>query len=324
MMRSVAALTAAMAVLALGPGAAQAKVVMQVFALPSGSGAHDVWPAADGGVWFTAQSAGKLGHLDPASGKVDMIALGPRSAPHGVIVGADGAAWITDGGQNAIVRVDPATRAAKVFSLPKGRENANLNTASFDRAGVLWFTGQNGVYGRLDPKSGEIAVFDAPKGTGPYGITTTPEGRVFYASLAGSYLGEIELKSGTATVLEPPIARQGARRVWTDSQGNLWVTGWNSGDLFRYDPKAKAWKSWRVPGDGPQPYAVYVDERDIVWVSDWGSNAIVSFDPKSERFDKFPLLDRYANVRELAGRKGEVWGAESGVDKMFVLRVTPD
>ena len=34
-----------------------------------------------------------------------------------------------------------------------------------------------------------MAVFDAPRGTGPYGITTTPEGRVFFASLAGNYLG---------------------------------------------------------------------------------------------------------------------------------------
>ncbi|MGE5201617.1 MAG: hypothetical protein ACM3O6_06080 [Acidobacteriota bacterium] len=156
-------LLAALAAIA-SPGAAQAKMVMQVYPLPSGSGAHDVWPAADGGVWFTAQAAGKLGHLDPASGKVDLIALGSHAAPHGVIVGPDGAPWITEGGLNAIVRVDPATRATKVYPLPKGRENANLNTASFDRGGLLWFTGQNGIYGRLDPRSGDIVVYDAPRG----------------------------------------------------------------------------------------------------------------------------------------------------------------
>lgn len=31
-------------------------------------------------------------------------------------------------------------------------------------------------------------------------------------------------------------------------------------------------------------------------------------------------LDHYAGVRQLAGRKGEVWGAESGADKVFVLK----
>jgi virginiamycin B lyase len=31
----------------------------------------------------------------------------------------------------------------------------------------------------------------------------------------------------------------GARRIWSDSRGALWITGWNSGDLFRYDSKSK-------------------------------------------------------------------------------------
>src|SRR5438477_11992209 len=83
--------------------------VVQEFAVPAGAHPHDVAPAVDGGVWFTAQSAGYLGWLDPATGETKQIALGPRSAPHGVIVGPDGAPWVTDGGQNAVVRVDPQT-----------------------------------------------------------------------------------------------------------------------------------------------------------------------------------------------------------------------
>ena len=219
---------AAMLVMLTAGATAHAKMEMRTFPVLAGAGAHDVYPAPDGTVWFTAQSAGKLGRLDPRTGKSDFIALGPGAAPHGVIIGPDGAAWVTEGGQNAIARVDPATRAVKLFPLPKERRDANLNTATFDRQGVLWFTGQNGVYGRLDPKAGAMTVFDAPRGTGPYGITTTPEGRVFFASLAGNYLGRIDIETGTTTVLEPPVPRQGARRVWSDSRGALWITGWNA------------------------------------------------------------------------------------------------
>jgi virginiamycin B lyase len=63
-----------------------------------------------------------------------------------------------------------------------------------------------------------------------------------------------------------------------------------------------------------------VDETDAVWVSDWGANAILRFDPNTEIFESFPLPDRDASVRQLAGRRGEVWGAESGADKLFVLK----
>jgi virginiamycin B lyase len=118
---------------------------------------------------------GKLGRLDPRTGRSDLIALGPGAAPHGVIVGPDGAAWVTQGGQNAIARVEPATHAAKLFLLPKDRRDAKLNTAPFDHQSMLWFTGQNGVYGGLGPRSGAMTVFDAPRGTGPYGVATTPD-----------------------------------------------------------------------------------------------------------------------------------------------------
>src|SRR5581483_11159456 len=170
-----------------------ARVALQEYPVPAGSHPHDVAPAPDGGVWHTAQSAGKLGRLDPTSGAIDEMALGTGSAPHGVIVGPDGAPWITDGGLNAIVRVEPTTDEVKRFPLP-GR-NANLNTATFDKNGVLWFTGQNGVYGRLDPVQGRVEVWDAPRGPGAYGISTTPGGEVYFASLASSYVGRIDLET---------------------------------------------------------------------------------------------------------------------------------
>jgi hypothetical protein len=83
------------------------------FSVTAGAHPHDVAATREPGgpVYYTAQMTGKLGILDPATGKVDEVPLGRNSAPHGVVVGPDGAPWITDGGQNAIVRVDPKTHA---------------------------------------------------------------------------------------------------------------------------------------------------------------------------------------------------------------------
>src|SRR5439155_6990495 len=164
-------------------------------------------PAPDGGVWFSAQRSGHLGWFDPRNGRVELIALGRGSSPHGVVQGPDGAAWITDAGQQAIVRVSWPQREPRVHPLPEGTRNANLNTAAFDGDGVLWFTGQSGIIGRLDLTTGRLKVFDAPRGPGPYGITATPRGDVYYASLAGSYVGRIDTRTGKVTVLEPPTPR---------------------------------------------------------------------------------------------------------------------
>jgi virginiamycin B lyase len=211
--------------------------VVEEFPVPSGSRPHDVTPALDGGVWYTAQRQEALGYLDPQTGETRHIFLGDGAAPHGVIVGPDGFPWITDGGLNAIVNVDPATDMVSVFPLPVGTSNANLNTATFDNNSVLWFTGQNGIYGRLDPAVGQVEVFEAPRGRGPYGIATTPDGEVYYVSL-----------------------------------------------------------------------------------SDFGANALVRFDPVTETFEVIELPSPRANVRQILGRPGEIWGGESGADKLVVVR----
>jgi virginiamycin B lyase len=288
------------------------------YELPARSGPHDVAPAPDGTVWYTAQRTGHLGRLDPRTGKVDEIPLGRSSAPHGVIVGPDGAAWVTDGGQNAVIRVDPATRAVRVFPLPEGTPYTNMNTAAFDGNGVLWWTGQSGYYGSVNPMSGETRVMDAPKGRGPYGITATPKGDIYYVSLAGSHLAKIDTSTGEATVIEPPTPRQGARRVWSDSRGRLWISEWLSGQLSVYDPVTRQWKAWK-PSEGAQIYAIYVDENDKVWISEWSTNAILSFDPLTEKFERFPSDRANAQVRQMLGRAGEVWGAESGTDRLVVI-----
>jgi len=312
----------ALAVAATGAagGTSSTALTVREYPVPAGSRPHDVAPAPDGGVWYTAQGSGELGWLDPKTGRTRHIPLGEGSAPHGVIVGPDGAPWITDGGLNAIVRVDPNTRRVRAFPLPASSGYANLNTAVLDRRGVLWFTGQSGIYGRLDPKVGKVRVFRAPRGAGPYGITVTPGGDVYYASLAGSYLGRIDVGRSTVRVLNPPTRGQGARRAWSDSKGRIWVSEWNAGKVAMYAPATGRWREWRLPGTTPMPYAIYVDDKDMIWLSDFGANALVRFDPRAQKFTRIRLPSSPANVRQILGRPGEVWGAESGVDKLVVVR----
>jgi virginiamycin B lyase len=101
------------------------------------------------------------------------------------------------------------------------------------------------------------------------------------------------------------------------------VSEWNAGQVSVFDPAAGTWDQWRLPGDNPQAYAVYVDDRDIVWLSDFGANAIVSFDPATEEFSSFPLPGQPGNVRQILGRTGEVWAPESATDTIIVIRTAP-
>ena len=320
-MRHVTMAQTAIAVIGLLISTLSIAAEVRYYPVPKGSHPHDVAVAADGRVWYTAQSSGELGILDPQTGKTEHIALakGSGSSPHGVIVGPDGAAWVTDSGQNAIVRVDAKTRAVKLFPLPKGTPYTNLNTAAFDRNGILWYTGQAGYYGSVDPNSGEVRVWPAPNGRGPYGIAATPSGDIYYASLAGSHIAKIDIASGKVTVIEPPTKKQGARRVWSDSKGQIWVSEWLSGNLSMYNPVDQSWKMFKPPVENPHTYSVYVDNNDMVWITEWTSNAIMRFDPRTQKWDSYPSNGAGAAVRQMVGRTGQAWGAESANDRLVVV-----
>jgi virginiamycin B lyase len=93
-----------------------------------------------------------------------------------------------------------------------------------------------------------------------------------------------------------------------------------AGNVALYDPASQAWREWQLPGDTPRPYSVYVDEQDMVWLSDFGANTLVRFDPARETFESFALPSTPSNVRQILGRPGEVWGAESAADSLVVVR----
>src|ERR1044072_3480564 len=192
------------ALLAPAPAAAPHPATVRLADVPAGSRPHDVAPGPNGPIWYTGQRRGTLGILNPATGAVREVPLGAGPAPHGGSQGPAGAAWITDGGLNAIVRVDPATDAVRVWRLPDEFPDSNLNTAVFDREGLIWFTGQTGVYGSLDPATGAMRVWRDPEGRGPYGIAATPEGDIYYVSLAGRHLVRVERATGAPAVLHPP------------------------------------------------------------------------------------------------------------------------
>ena len=83
-----------------------------------------------------------------------------------------------------------------------------------------------------------------------------------------------------------------------------------AGNLASYDPTTNKWKEWRVPGDSPIPYGVYVDEKDIVWLTNWavenGAQTLLRFDPTKEKFEAFPLpsgiISIYINLMDSLAR----------------------
>lgn len=289
------------------------------FDVPAVKGAHGLAAAADGAIWVCGHKNGTLGRFDPRSGETRIIELGQGSVPRSLLYGADGALWLTDAGQNAILRVEAASGRIDAFNLPAERPHADLDAAVL-RNEMLWFTGQEGVVGRLNTKTGKIELKDAPRGRGVAGIALTPSGNLWFASATGNYIAEISAETFEVVPSELPKPDQGPRRLAADSKNRVWVSESNSGNVSALDTTSRSWKSWRLPGPKPRPQAVYVDDADKLWLSDFSTNAIVHFDPVTEAFTSLTSDRPGAEVRHMHGRSGETWAAESGHDRLVRIQ----
>ena len=98
--------------------------------------------APDGMVWFARLHTDEIGRIDPASGKITMIAT-PFAGPRRLRSDAEGNLWITAFPESAIARYEPKTGRFTRFDLPvvpKGSETPYaLNVDK--RRGIVWVTG---------------------------------------------------------------------------------------------------------------------------------------------------------------------------------------
>jgi virginiamycin B lyase len=133
-------------------------------------------------LWFTVQRGNMVGRLDPASGKIQLKEVPTKNAlPYGIQMNSKGVPIFCEFGTNKIASIDPKTMEIREFTLPR---NARPRRIAIDRQDRVYFTDYAGGHlGRLDLANGEVKMWDSPGGSGanPYGITITPDGKVWYS-----------------------------------------------------------------------------------------------------------------------------------------------
>ena len=121
-------------------------------------------------------------------------------------------------------------------------------------------------------------------------------------------------------MVEPVTPNQGARRVWSDSKGRIWVSEWNSGNVSMHDPADGSWRTWRLPGQRPRTYSVYVDDKDKVWLTDFGAQrhrALRSGDREVQRIpERQAERQRAPDGRQARARPG---AAKSGTNRLVMI-----
>lgn len=281
-------------------------------ALPPNSqmhvGPHSLQVDHDGAIWITLAVGNRLAKFDPTDNSFTIEPLPGGIYPHTLRVDGKNRIWYTVAGSNHVGMFDPKTGQ---------HENIRVPARSFGEAVMLrlvpafmWLSQFVDLSGMASAGGGEGG------GPVPYGIDVAPNGDVWFSQLNAHRIGRIDPDSFEIRMIDTPFAAP--RRMRFDSKGDLWIPGFSSNVLARFDTETEEFEHFEIPIEplGTEtPYALNVDlKTDTVWICGTNSDTLLSFDTQTHQFAVYPLPTQTTYTRDIDfDEDGGIWTSNSNI-----------
>jgi virginiamycin B lyase len=271
-------------------------------------GPHSLQVAPDGGIWLTLALGNQLARFDPGSESWTIHPLEEGIYPHTLRFDQRGRIWYTMAVSNHVGLLDPATGEQTSIRLPA----TSFGQAVALRAipVVLWLGKYFDLSGMASGEGGSVRL------PVPYGIDVSPNGDIWFSQLNEHRIGRIDPNTLEVEMVETPFSAP--RRLRFDSKGILWIPGFSSGLISRFDPETREFKSYILPIEpigSETPYALNVHPgTDDVWICGTNSDTLIRFAPEEEEFVIYPLPTRVTYTREIDfDEQGRIWTSNSNL-----------
>jgi streptogramin lyase len=273
-------------------------------------GPHSLQVAPDGAIWMTLALGGQLARFDTDTEEWQIHDLDEGIYPHTLRFDPRGRIWYTMAVSNHVGMLDPATGKQTSIRLPATSLRQALALRAIPIG--LWLSQFFDVSSMATGEGGGGGV----RMPVPYGIDVAPDGGIWFSQLNEHRIGRIDPETLDVEMVETPFSAP--RRLRFDSQGRLWIPGFSSGLISRFDPKTREFKSYTLPIEplGTEtPYALNVQpDTDSVWICGTNSDSLIRFDPEQETFSVYPLPTRVTYTREIDfDAQGRVWTSNSNL-----------
>lgn len=250
--------------------------------------------AKDGHIFLTPSHQRRLIEFDPVSKQFIQHQMDSGFYPHTVRVDAKDRVWFTLALSNQVAMFDRTTRKFTLYDLPF---RSFMERLSVKLTPTLMGLTRFGI-----PVANLVKVDHQSTGVPlPYGLDTTPDGKVWIARLYTNEIGVIDPETGTVKMITTPF--KAPRRLRADAQGKLWIAAFNESLIARYDPATGAFTTFDlpvVPKGSDTPYSLNVDrKRNQVWVNGTNSDSVYRFDIASGKWNVYPMQRKVTFTRDV-------------------------
>ncbi len=245
------------------------------FSEHAAAGIHSVIPSADGTIWFTEVAAGRIGQLDPSTGKVTEhqnppLPNGRRTTAHTVRVDEAGRVWASGG--PAISMFDPKYERFTHYDL--GGTYGN----EVGQNGDQWFTSfvEDGPIARVT-KDGVLSKFYPPTKGKPQRLQVDADGTVWFTERRGGKIGHFDPKTETFKEYPLPGPEPSPYAIGIDRNHMIWYSSHEQDTLGRLDPRTGEVAEYPYPHSEISMREFFVDSKGRMWYASSVNNKIGYF-----------------------------------------------
>jgi virginiamycin B lyase len=218
---------------------------MQEYQLPSSARPHSIVPDTDGFIWYTGNSNGTIGRLNPADGSIKEYPTRARD-PHTAVFHPNGNLYFTSQHSNMLGRLNPKTGELKEIETRKKPYGIKVG-----KAGDLFiaYNGTNAI-GRMHPDTLEVRYYDIPdEATRIRRLDIDSDENVWFVNSSLGKVGTLDVDTGRVTQWNSPSGPTSHPYSMTVINDIVWYneSGMRPDALVRFDPVTERFQSWAVP-----------------------------------------------------------------------------
>lgn len=253
---------------------------------------HGITLDSKGRVYWAEILGGKIGELDPVTGKMIRHSLPTFGSVLQVVADQKDNIWYGHVHGDGLGKLDAQTRQISQFPTPT--PDAGLYGLAVDPSGNIWSAGYTkSIVEKFDPAREQYTEYHAPTpGGSARRLGVDSKGIVWFSEWTAGQIASIDPASGKITEYKPQV-RSRFYETWPDKLDNIWASeDFNNSmvyfnrktNKFTYYPLPQVWRGGGVP-------KVEIEPNNTVWIGSRGVDHIVAihFYPNGYSADAPPL-----------------------------------
>jgi virginiamycin B lyase len=237
---------------------------------PRGVYPHGIALNNQGHVFWAESQGGKVGELDPATGKTTRYTLPTEGSLLQVARDQHDNIWYGQIQGSTIGRLDAESR--QIFQWGTPTADASPYGLTVDQKGNMWTASfAKGLVIKFDPVTEVFTEYTPPT---PYGgirrLGVDSKGVVWFSQYRLNQIGSLDPATGEMHEYRPPMRYTHAYETWPDRDDNIWVTDHFNDSIIKFDQNTKKFTYYPLPQLKWSVPKIEVEANNTIWFGSRG------------------------------------------------------